>query len=267
MSSVSPTSDSALASKYCDSPSSNGSAYSSILDRLGKEESLPSYAKFIIGVLIETKEEISELNRRCNAILLENKVLKEENDSLKSQLGKLLSSFKVIDSKADRSGLSLPPDADRKPLEIDYDLKRSIVVADVPESQRPGAVDRARHDLQCVSTLLNYLDVEYFPSLVYRMGEESSSQPRLLKVVLPTARSQREAVRKAPRLRFLPHGKVYIRSFLTREERMRRREARKVGSVCLNDSMAHQTQRIDSTDRCCNVDTETALESTPQGNL
>ncbi|XGW04607.1 hypothetical protein V3C99_015639 [Haemonchus contortus] len=124
MSSVSTTSDSASASKYCESPPSNGSAYSSILDFLGKEESFPSYVNFIIGVLIETKEEISELNRRCNAILLENKVLKEENDSLKSQLEELLSSFKVIDSKADRSSLSLPPDADR-PLEIDYDLKHS----------------------------------------------------------------------------------------------------------------------------------------------
>ncbi|VDO50771.1 unnamed protein product [Haemonchus placei] len=83
----------------------------------------------------------------------EKKVLKEENDSLKSHFEKLLSSFKVIDSKADRSSLSLPPDADRKPLEVGYDLKRSTVVAGVPESQLPGSVDHARHDLQCVMRL------------------------------------------------------------------------------------------------------------------
>ncbi|KAK6018564.1 hypothetical protein OSTOST_15843, partial [Ostertagia ostertagi] len=244
------TSVSTSASKFSDNYSCNESTYSDLLERLGKEESLPSYVKFIIGVLVDTKEELSELNRRCNAILVENQALRNENDSLKSQLRSLLSTVEASDSKAVCSCPSQSIGADdRKSPEVDTDLKRSIVVAGVPESQLPGSADRVRHDLHCVSTLLNFLDVECLPCHVFRMGVKSSSQPRLLKVVLPSGRFQRQVIKRAPRLRFFPHGRVFVRPSLTKEERTRRREVRQAGSVCLDSSVVNGSERVSSADR------------------
>lgn len=59
------------------------------------------------------------------------------------------------------------------------------------------------------------------------MGIPGQGRPRLVKVVLPASRFQREAVRRAPRLRFFPPQKgIYLRPSLTKEERDRWREAR-----------------------------------------
>ncbi|KAK6024464.1 hypothetical protein OSTOST_09723, partial [Ostertagia ostertagi] len=217
-----------------------------LLKRLEAQESLPSYIKLLIGVLIETKKEISDLSRLCDSILAENKVLREENESLKSQLNILLPSPGVSASKEFSSSSSQTQNADSSSSKIDPDMSRSIVVSGVPEGQSPNSVDRAQHDLHCVLALLNFLGVECLPPLVFRMGVRNSSRPRLLKVILPNDRFQKEVIRLAPRLRFFPHKGVYIRPSLTREERMRRREAHRAGSVHNDNSVANGVLQADS---------------------
>ncbi|KAK6019291.1 hypothetical protein OSTOST_15079, partial [Ostertagia ostertagi] len=195
--------------KYLDSTSAgrnlfDGDDSPDLLKRLEAQESLPSYIKLLIGVLIETKKEISDLSRLCDSILAENKVLREENESLKSQLNILLPSPGVSASKEFSSSSSQTQNADSSSSKIDPDMSRSIVVSGVPEGQSPNSVDRAQHDLHCVLALLNFLGVECLPPLVFRMGVRNSSRPRLLKVILPNDRFQKEVIRLAPRLRFFP---------------------------------------------------------------
>ncbi|KAK6031652.1 hypothetical protein OSTOST_02196 [Ostertagia ostertagi] len=136
--------------------------------------------------------------------LLQNKALREENDSLKKQLRSL----------EEKSGEELSPRPDQKQelagcesSNIDSELDKSIVISGVPENQSPNSTDRAYHDLQCISSLLNFLGVECLPSSVYRMG--LNTRPRLLKLVLPNSRFQKEMIKRAPRLRFFPQRGVH----------------------------------------------------------
>ncbi|KAK6029926.1 hypothetical protein OSTOST_03953, partial [Ostertagia ostertagi] len=112
------------------------------------------------------------------------------------------------------------------PTAIDADLHRSIVIAGVPEYRSPNSVERANYDYQSTCSVLSFLDIEYLPSAVYRMGIPNPNRPRLLKVVLPTSRFQRQAVQRAPRLRSFSHRGVHLRPSLTKEERERRRRER-----------------------------------------
>ncbi|EYB81589.1 hypothetical protein Y032_0378g282 [Ancylostoma ceylanicum] len=197
------------------------------LKLLLNDESVPPYMKLIVDFMAETKAEIAELNRRNAIVLEENKKLREENSMLKAQLDALLS--KNVSSKHD-VGLQFSSSVG------DPDLSRSIVLAGIPESISNSPTERANNDVICVNTILDFLGVECLPNAVYRMGKPSPQKPRLLKVVLPTSRFQKEAVIRAPRLRFFSHRGVYLRPSLSKEERDRRREARQSGKNARSNS-------------------------------
>lgn len=192
------------------------------------EENLPSYIKLLVDVLVDTKKELAELASQCRAAVAENRALREENVSLRAQLESLRSARSNLDSvlSPSQAETSRFPAADSATT-IDPDLARSIVVSGVPESPSESSTGRIQHDVACVTTVLNFLNVECMPSAVYRMGPRQSSRPRLLKVILPASRFQREVIQRAPRLRFFFHKGVYIRPSLTKEERDRRREERR----------------------------------------
>lgn len=106
-------------------------------------------------------------------------------------------------------------------------MKRLIVLSNLPESPDNRASVRISHDLSCVRQLPDYLNIECFPTAVYRMGKPDQNRPRLIKVVLLASKFQEEAVRRAPRLRFFPLCKsIYLRPSLSREEKDRKREER-----------------------------------------
>lgn len=255
----------------CNLPSIGGDTCTDLLKRLEAEESLPSYVKLIIGVLIETKMEISDLNNLCKTILAENKVLREENNLLRSQLNSSSSSEIPTKEPSSSSQSAVAHDAGRTFPKIDPDLSRSIVVSGVPEGQSSNSIDRAQHDLQCVYTLLNFLGVECLPCHVFRMGVRNSSRPRLLKIVLPNDRFQKEVVKRASRLRFFPHKGVYIRPSLTKEERIRRREARRdcsgSGSGQADCSVMNGAGPTVTVNDTCSTGSENTLKTGLQGNL
>ncbi|XGW28756.1 hypothetical protein V3C99_008503 [Haemonchus contortus] len=133
----------------CNLPSIGGDTCTDLLKRLEAEESLPSYVKLIIGVLIETKMEISDLNNLCKTILAENKVLREENNLLRSQLNSSSSSEIPTKEPSSSSQSAVAHDAGRTFPKIDPDLSRSIVVSGVPEG-KPLILPRSQPRLKCL---------------------------------------------------------------------------------------------------------------------
>lgn len=102
--------------------------------------------------------------------------------------------------------------------DAEIERKRSIVLTNVPESSEPSAFARNSSDFNRVNQILDFLGVECRPLSVFRMGRPQQNRPRLIKVVLPSSRHQAEAVRRAPRLRFLPpHKGIFLRPSLSRE--------------------------------------------------
>lgn len=63
---------------------------------------------------------------------------------------------------------------------------RSIVIANLEESEEAKASQRVQHDLDAVTAILDECDAEFVPTAVYRMGKKNGRGPRLLKVELPT---------------------------------------------------------------------------------
>lgn len=152
-------------------------------------------------------------------IALVFELLKEENLLLKQQLNNSVAS--------NVNGAPRYAFGAFHASESETEVKRSIVLSNLPESSDNRASVRISHDVSCVRKLLDYLDIECFPTAVYRMGNPDQNRPRLIKVVLPASKFQREAVRRAPRLRFFPLCKgIYLRPSLSREERDRRRGER-----------------------------------------
>ncbi|KIH68965.1 hypothetical protein ANCDUO_00700 [Ancylostoma duodenale] len=112
-------------------------------------------------------------------------------------------------------------------IELLLETRMEIKTANHKNAELPTAAERLAHDFTCVTQLLDYLDVECKPTAVYRMGKMTTNYPRLIKVVLPASKFQKQAIKRAPRLRFFsPQRGIYLRASLTWEERQRRREER-----------------------------------------
>lgn len=108
-------------------------------------------------------------------------------------------------------------------VRVDHELERSIALSHVPESASSKPSEKYSHDIAYVMELLDFLDIECAPVSVYRMGRLMQNRPRLIKVVLPSSKHQRLAIRRTPRLCFsLTQKGVYLRPSLTWEERVRR---------------------------------------------
>lgn len=201
------------------------------LKDVANEPNVPSYVKLIVELLFETKEEIKQVNHRNSLLQEELHKLREENALLKQKLGShesstvrpVAASLAVISSDSASLPSASPAIVDFEELE----RKRSIVISGVRESTSNAAFERIVHDFSCTQHILDFLKIECLPVTVYRMGKVSPTRPRLLKVVLPCSRLQKEVIRFAPRLRFFPHKGIYIRPSLTLEERNRLRADRK----------------------------------------
>lgn len=72
--------------------------------------------------------------------------------------------------------------------EADRELKRSIILSNLPESSSNSVAAKIAHDCACVRQILDFLDIECIPTAVYRMGKPGQNRPRIVKVVLPTSR-------------------------------------------------------------------------------
>lgn len=190
---------------------------------IAKEESIPPYMKVVVDVMMEMNEEIKAANRRNRELLDEMERLRRENADLLSKLNTFQSASSP-EKPTDSVVVSQPQAAQE--ADDDPDLKRAIVIRNLPEPNCPRSVDNVFHDLASVTEILAVLNVECLPKTVYRMGKPSSNHPRLLKVILPTSRFQKQVLRNASRLRFTPFRDVFLRESLTWAERKRRREER-----------------------------------------
>ncbi|EYC13950.1 hypothetical protein Y032_0042g620 [Ancylostoma ceylanicum] len=200
------------------------------LQNLAGDGNIPSYMRLVIDMLLDTKREMMEINRRSCEILEENKKLREENFKLMQKIEVLLRPNDVTTNVSAQH-----PESDYNSVVEDSERLRSVVLSGVPESNANSSVERAHHDMICIHQILDFLNVECLPSAVYRMGRYDASKHRLLKVVLPASKYQKEAIRRAPRLRFFPHKGVYLRPSLTKEERNRRRLERQKDAALVRD--------------------------------
>ncbi|KIH65490.1 hypothetical protein ANCDUO_04191 [Ancylostoma duodenale] len=106
---------------------------------------------------------------------------------------------------------------------------RSIVIAGVAEAEGELVpVDRQAHTEAMTCRVLNALGVEARPTEIYRMGDYSEGEVRLIKCVLPSERFFHKALRNAPTLRNLRgFDRIFIRRSMTREEREREKDLRR----------------------------------------
>ena len=193
------------------------------LNDLFKHEQMPEYMKIIVDIMLETKEQLREISRMNRELADEVKSLRVENDFLEEKVQDLSNPQQITthvsqDCSAESSPVSPPPE--------DSEMPCSVVISGIRESTAPSSFERVNHDYICVNSILDFLGVECFPRSLYRMGRPSSTHYRLLKVVLPCSRSQRELLKHAPRLRFFSEKGIYIRPSLPLQERIRLREKR-----------------------------------------
>uniref|UniRef100_A0A914CSL1 Uncharacterized protein n=1 Tax=Acrobeloides nanus TaxID=290746 RepID=A0A914CSL1_9BILA len=103
---------------------------------------------------------------------------------------------------------------------------RSIVIAGLPEPINVPPSELRRRDIDTVSKIMDEINVETTPALVYRLGvpkptdNGQPTRPRLLKVVLAASFQQRNVLSNAKKLKdSASYSKIFIRPSLTAEER------------------------------------------------
>ena len=101
----------------------------------------------------------------------------------------------------------------------------SIVVQNLPESEKQSATERARDDQKAVEQILDVCNIQTIPTAVFRMGQTKAgsnarARPRLVKVELPSRALARAFLSNRGKLRSNSSLKtVFIRPSLTFEER------------------------------------------------
>ncbi|EPB72886.1 hypothetical protein ANCCEY_08022 [Ancylostoma ceylanicum] len=161
--------------------------------------------------LIRKDREYAAIKAHETELESENKMLKEEVKSLKAKL------VSKPTSSPEPPRISSP--ASNYEAVEEKERLRSVVVFGIRESNEPSATARISHDLPCVKTIFNFLNVECMPVTIYRLGKPGQHLPRLLKIVMPSRYFQRVLLKRAPQLRFFPEKGIYIRPSLTKEER------------------------------------------------
>ncbi|KAK6024626.1 hypothetical protein OSTOST_09561, partial [Ostertagia ostertagi] len=102
------------------------------------DQDMPPYMRVVIDVLLDTRRELLDVIKRSDAILEENRKLREENFALKSQIEDLLTSKGIhsghvtLNSSTQAFNKSTEPFSPSVP--DDTELKRSIIISGVPES-------------------------------------------------------------------------------------------------------------------------------------
>ncbi|KIH68877.1 hypothetical protein ANCDUO_00784 [Ancylostoma duodenale] len=129
------------------------------------DQQLPNYMRTVVEILLETKEEIKQINRKNSELIDEQKL----HEATKPQLAPPSTPAPEIKSIT----FSVPDD---------LEIKRSIVISGVFESHSTSSRERIHHDITCTNQLLEFLGIECLPTAVYRMGRPHPDRPRLLKV-------------------------------------------------------------------------------------
>lgn len=113
-----------------------------------------------------------------------------------------------------------------EPTAEDVERRRSIVIAGIPEPTNVLPSELRNRDYATVSEIMDEINVETSPALVYRLGVKKPSEsgrptrPRLLKVVLGASFQQRNVLANAKKLKNSEnYSKIFIRPSLTPEER------------------------------------------------
>lgn len=180
----------------------------------------PTYIKLMVELLVQTRSEIKTANERNATLIEEIRSLREEDAFLRNKLAN-------IESERGNGTLHQTEVKASPSVSEDKDMARSIVLLNVPELPNSSPTERLAHDYSYVEQLLEFLGVECKVSTVYRMGKLDGDRPRLIKVELPASRFRKQAVRRAPRLRFFTSQKgIFLRPSLPLEERNRIREQR-----------------------------------------
>lgn len=217
------------------------------------DPSIPAYVKLMVDLLLETKEEVKQVNQKNGELMDELLKLREENSRLKQQLSAFQSPPTLSLTQASRVDFSCNTDSFQ--LAASYEERertRSIVISGLPESQSHTAFNRIVHDFSSTQHILDFLNVDCLPTTVYRMGKPNPSRPRLLKVILPCSRFQKTVLKLAPRLRFFSQKGIYIRPSLTFEERKLRREEHLRMTGRLPERPIQITNSPRSIDQTCN---------------
>ncbi|RCN33118.1 hypothetical protein ANCCAN_21061 [Ancylostoma caninum] len=164
--------------------------------------------KCVKNALNHLLEEIAKLRNENDDLRKENSDLREKLRIAESKLSEQRSDSVEKNSLSDHFGTSDFHESERL---------RSIVISGVPELESAFIRDKLH--------ILAHLNVECFPVAVYRLGKQAH-RPRLIKVVLPSQKFQRMAVKRASLLRFFPEKGIFLRESLTDAERKRRRDER-----------------------------------------
>ncbi|KAI1710078.1 hypothetical protein Ddc_13618 [Ditylenchus destructor] len=103
--------------------------------------------------------------------------------------------------------------------------QRSVVLANVPETESTSAQTRVNEDNKKVMEILDELDIEARPLTVFRMGKTDGKTPRLLKVELPTRGHTQQTIQSKAKLqKSTRFASVRVRASLSKEDRDRRHE-------------------------------------------
>lgn len=118
---------------------------------------------------------------------------------------------------------SAQPELAQQPPIMESDISRCLVIARMPEPRHLQGKEAVEDDYVQVCHLLEYLGAPSIPTAVYRMPfDRQTSYDRLIKVVLPTTKHQRVALRNAHRLgrrETPPHFReVYVRESIAEKE-------------------------------------------------
>ncbi|KAL7070596.1 hypothetical protein ACQ4LE_010556 [Meloidogyne hapla] len=82
----------------------------------------------------------------------------------------------------------------------ELERQRSLVLSGLPESTKQLPSERIADDVESIKVVLDQVGVECAPRFIYRMGRSFSNPPnngqaRLLKIVLPSRKFQKEALK------------------------------------------------------------------------
>lgn len=183
------------------------------IDRLKNDTTTPAHLKTILAHLLER---CVEKDNELASMKATNTELLSENTRLKNEISSLKASLSVSkDSAVNSLNLRAPHDCSFEERE----RLRSVVVAGVVECRDPNAMLCVSHDLDCIRNILQFLDVNCMPLIIYRLGKRSADRIRLIKVVQPSRFFHAAVLRKSLKLRFFSVKGIFICPPLTKEQR------------------------------------------------
>ncbi|KAL3071927.1 hypothetical protein niasHS_017220 [Heterodera schachtii] len=162
---------------------------------------------------------------------IETLLSNNNNNTLATQMAE---QFNAIAERLNEIERKINSNNNDNPSAEEKERKRSLVLIGLSEAVAEKPSERAKEDAETVAEVLDALDVEVCPQMVYRMGrriDEKRKGPRLVKVVLPATTFQRFALAQWGRNRTelkqrVGWQRLLVRPSLTKEELAAEREIR-----------------------------------------